>query len=186
VLIHGPLALCWYPSSEVWTAPWRSYTVSRWGYHVVSHHNERPPLNWVRCVFEAWSSSECYTIQRFSPYLTGNALRLHNKAQPVNAVQENNHCLLWEPYGTQIHCVGRMQWLLMLKYVVHTSMVTTVTYRVKIGKVFCETVCETKGFLTMTELLTARLSLELLQWRHLLLTKQPTVTCRVSAAFGVR
>jgi hypothetical protein len=27
-------------------------------------------------------------IYRLSPYLTGNALRLHNEAQPVNAVRE--------------------------------------------------------------------------------------------------
>jgi hypothetical protein len=31
------------------------------------------------------------------------------KDQPVNAVYGNNHCLLWEPYVTQMHSVGRMQ-----------------------------------------------------------------------------
>jgi hypothetical protein len=37
---------------------------------------------------------------RYSSYLTGNTLRLHYKAQPVNAVWENSRCLLWEPCGT--------------------------------------------------------------------------------------
>jgi hypothetical protein len=36
----------------------------------------------------------------FSPYLTGNTLRLRYRAQPVNAVWGNSRCLLWEPYGT--------------------------------------------------------------------------------------
>jgi hypothetical protein len=31
---------------------------------------------------------------KFSPYLTGNTLRLHYKAQPVNAVWGNSRCLL--------------------------------------------------------------------------------------------
>jgi hypothetical protein len=35
-----------------------------------------------------------------SLYFTGNTLRLHHKAQPVNAVWGNSRCLLWEPYGT--------------------------------------------------------------------------------------
>jgi hypothetical protein len=39
-------------------------------------------------------------IYKCSPYLTGNTLRLHYKAQPVNAVWGNSRCLLWEPYGT--------------------------------------------------------------------------------------
>jgi hypothetical protein len=39
-------------------------------------------------------------IYKFSPYLTGNTLRLRYKAQPVNAVWRNSRCLLWEPYGT--------------------------------------------------------------------------------------
>jgi hypothetical protein len=30
------------------------------------------------------------------PYLTGNALRIRYKAQPVNAVYGNSRCLLWE------------------------------------------------------------------------------------------
>jgi hypothetical protein len=34
---------------------------------------------------------------KLSPYLTGNKLDLQN-AQPVNAVQGNNRCLLWESY----------------------------------------------------------------------------------------
>jgi hypothetical protein len=37
-------------------------------------------------------------MQRF--FLTGITSRLHNKAQPVNAVCGNNRCLLWEKYGT--------------------------------------------------------------------------------------
>jgi hypothetical protein len=36
-------------------------------------------------------------IYKCSLYLTGNTLRLHYKAQPVNAVWENSRCLLWEP-----------------------------------------------------------------------------------------
>jgi hypothetical protein len=38
-----------------------------------------------------------------SLYITGNALRLFYKAQPVNAVWGNSRCLLWEPYGTNSH-----------------------------------------------------------------------------------
>jgi hypothetical protein len=40
-----------------------------------------------------------------SPYLTGNTLRLHYKAQPVNAVWGNNHCLFSGPYGTHRYSV---------------------------------------------------------------------------------
>jgi hypothetical protein len=40
-------------------------------------------------------------IQEFSPYLTGNKLRLHYKAQMVISVRGNSRCLLWEPYGIQ-------------------------------------------------------------------------------------
>jgi hypothetical protein len=47
------------------------------------------------------------------------ALSLRYKAQPVNIVSGNSRCLLWEPYGTQIHSVGRMQTLNVLKQVVH-------------------------------------------------------------------
>jgi hypothetical protein len=41
-----------------------------------------------------------------SPYLTGNTLPLHYRDQPVNAVWGNSRCLLWDPYGTHIHCLG--------------------------------------------------------------------------------
>jgi hypothetical protein len=44
-------------------------------------------------------------IQEFSSYLTGNTLRLHYKAHPVNGVWGNSHCLLWEPYGTHKYTV---------------------------------------------------------------------------------
>jgi hypothetical protein len=44
-----------------------------------------------------------------SLYLAGHTLRLHYKAQPVNTVWGNSRCLLWKPYGTQIHSVGKMQ-----------------------------------------------------------------------------
>jgi hypothetical protein len=33
-------------------------------------------------------------LYKFSPYLTGNTLRLRYKAQPVNAVWGNSRCLL--------------------------------------------------------------------------------------------
>jgi hypothetical protein len=33
-------------------------------------------------------------IYKYSPYLTGNTLRLRYKCQPVNAVWENSRCLL--------------------------------------------------------------------------------------------
>jgi hypothetical protein len=36
----------------------------------------------------------CGQNAEFSSYLTGNILRLHYKAQPVNAVWGNNSCLL--------------------------------------------------------------------------------------------
>jgi hypothetical protein len=54
-------------------------------------------------------------------YLTGNTSRLHYKAQQINAVWGNSHCLLWEPYETHKYTVGRMQSI--LKQVVH--IVTT-------------------------------------------------------------
>jgi hypothetical protein len=41
-----------------------------------------------------------HNIYKFSPYLTGNILRLRFKAQPVSAVKGNNRCLLWEQHGT--------------------------------------------------------------------------------------
>jgi hypothetical protein len=37
---------------------------------------------------------ENHTEHRYSSYLTGNTLRLHYKAQPVNAVWGNSRCLL--------------------------------------------------------------------------------------------
>jgi hypothetical protein len=42
----------------------------------------------------------CGQNAEFSSYLTGNTLRLHYKAQPVNAVKGKKRCLLLEPYGT--------------------------------------------------------------------------------------
>jgi hypothetical protein len=39
---------------------------------------------------------ELYWTYRHSPYLTGNTLRLHYRAQPVNAVWGNSRCLFWE------------------------------------------------------------------------------------------
>jgi hypothetical protein len=53
-------------------------------------------------IYTVWA--EC-SIYKFSSYLTGNTLRLRYKAQPVNAVQENNRCLLWESYGTHKYTV---------------------------------------------------------------------------------
>jgi hypothetical protein len=44
-------------------------------------------------------------IYKSSSYLTGNTLRLHHKAQPVNAVWGNSHWLVWEPYGTHRYTV---------------------------------------------------------------------------------
>jgi hypothetical protein len=44
-------------------------------------------------------------IYKFSVYLTGNTLRLHYKAQPVNAIWGNSRCLLREPYGTHKYTV---------------------------------------------------------------------------------
>jgi hypothetical protein len=37
---------------------------------------------------------ENHTEHRYSPYLTGNTLHLHYRAQPVNAVWGNSRCLL--------------------------------------------------------------------------------------------
>jgi hypothetical protein len=31
------------------------------------------------------------------------------QTQQVNALWRESHCLLWEPYGTQIHCMGIIQ-----------------------------------------------------------------------------
>jgi hypothetical protein len=45
-----------------------------------------------------WSSSELYLITQF--VLQVNTLRLHYKDEPVNAVQRNRLCLLWETYET--------------------------------------------------------------------------------------
>jgi hypothetical protein len=46
-----------------------------------------------------------------------NTLRLHYKAQPVNAVKGNSRCLLWEPYGTH-------KYTLVYKNSVRTSQET--------------------------------------------------------------
>jgi hypothetical protein len=48
--------------------------------------------------YTVWS--ECKVLVSWTPYLTGNTLRLHNNAQPVNAVQGNNSRLLRESYRT--------------------------------------------------------------------------------------
>jgi hypothetical protein len=73
-------------------------------------------------------------IQKFSLYLTGNTLRLHYKAQPVNAVWGNSRCLLLRTIlNTQIHCVGRLQSSIMLKQVVYIRVVTAMLWRVNIG-----------------------------------------------------
>jgi hypothetical protein len=37
---------------------------------------------------------ENHTEHKYSPYLTGNTLRLRYRTQPVNAVWENSRCLL--------------------------------------------------------------------------------------------
>jgi hypothetical protein len=37
---------------------------------------------------------ENHTEHTYSPYLAGNTLRLHYRAQPVNAVWGNSRCLL--------------------------------------------------------------------------------------------
>jgi hypothetical protein len=53
-------------------------------------------------MWDAFSDEREHTINynkiRFVPQR--KHLRLRYKAQPVNAVWRNNHCLLWEPYGT--------------------------------------------------------------------------------------
>jgi hypothetical protein len=86
-------------------------------------HYKAQPVNAVwgnsGCLFWEPYGTHRYTVwteyrvlnntYKSSPYLTGNTLRLHYKAQPVNAVWGNSCCLLWEPYGTQIHCADRMQ-----------------------------------------------------------------------------
>jgi hypothetical protein len=68
-------------------------------------------------------NSEFCNIYKFSPYLTGNTLRLRHKCQPVNSVQGNTRCMLWEPYKTQKHIVlagcgvlkYEMRWCMFIK-----------------------------------------------------------------------
>jgi hypothetical protein len=46
---------------------------------------------------------------------------VHYKEQPVNALQENDHCLLWESYETlKIHCGDRIHSLSMSKTKAHS------------------------------------------------------------------
>jgi hypothetical protein len=61
-------------------------------------------INW-KCFNPLKTEFPLNNIYKFSPYLTGNTLRLHYKAQPVNAVWGNSRCLLWEPYGTHRYIV---------------------------------------------------------------------------------
>jgi hypothetical protein len=59
-------------------------------------------------------------IYKFSPYLTGNTSQFSYKDQPVNAVQENDSYLFWEPYRAQrIYSARRMQGSLMFDLVVY-------------------------------------------------------------------
>jgi len=44
------------------------------------------------------SESNITTIKNRSPYRAVNTNRLHYKDRPVNAVEGNNRCLLWESY----------------------------------------------------------------------------------------
>jgi hypothetical protein len=61
----------------------------------------------------------CEQNAEFSSYLTGNTICLRYKVQPVNAVQGNNRCLLWELYGTHKYIVwAACRYFLMLKLVV--------------------------------------------------------------------
>jgi hypothetical protein len=53
-------------------------------------------------------------IWELSSYLKGNTLRLRKKAQPVNAVQENSRCLLWEPHGTHRYALWAERRVLVL------------------------------------------------------------------------
>jgi hypothetical protein len=69
-------------------------------------------------------NAEFCNIYISRPYLTGNTIRLHYRAQPFNAVWGNSRCLLWEPYRTQTHCVGRMQTSAMYTNPVRTSQKT--------------------------------------------------------------
>jgi hypothetical protein len=44
--------------------------------------------------WENYTESVNTLCGHFSPYLTGNTLRLHYRAQPVDAVWRNSRCLL--------------------------------------------------------------------------------------------
>ena len=44
---------------------------------------------------------------KFSSYLTVNTFRLHWKGQGINAVEENDRCLLWESNQTEKHVVKK-------------------------------------------------------------------------------
>jgi hypothetical protein len=43
---------------------------------------------------------ENHTEHTHTVRISGNTLRLRDKAQPVNSVCGDSRCLLWEPYGT--------------------------------------------------------------------------------------
>lgn len=64
-------------------------------------------------------------VNNFNSHLTGNAIRLLNTGQPVNAVQGNNR-LFWESNKTHENNLWKKWSLLMFKYVVH--IITTVLW----------------------------------------------------------
>jgi hypothetical protein len=57
------------------------------------------------------------TVQKFSPYLTGNTLRLRYKCQPVNAVSETIAVF----FVRTIRNLGRRQSLCVLKHAVYSD-----------------------------------------------------------------
>jgi hypothetical protein len=125
---HRMLALLWQKSNTCWV---RQLTI----FVSVNHRCNFFMVFWLRLlkflsfyVYMLMSINPLKTeyllnnIQKFSSYLTGNTLRLHYKAQQVNAVWGNSCCLLWEPYGTHRHCVGRMQSFSVLVCIVTTRL----------------------------------------------------------------
>jgi hypothetical protein len=86
--------------------------------------------DYLHSQISSWSCTELWEIIRHSKlrvdmhiiytfilYLTGNTLRLRYRAQPVNAVWGNSHCLLWEPYGTNKYIVWALQFVPHRKHI---------------------------------------------------------------------
>jgi hypothetical protein len=77
----------------------------------------------IRCLL--WEPHGTHICTVGSPYLTGNTLHFHYRAQPANVVWGNSRYLLWKMYT--VHSAGRKQSYGLLNKSVH--MATTEIWR---------------------------------------------------------